>query len=546
MIGALLAAQILVAAPHTTIAYESVPPEVVRVQMFEWHTSRPGLPSGSDRTPGRVTVRGTPHRVYVVTFARADGSYLLDGPFSWPAGDGVRGIPQRWHRTLRGPVPDVAAVETSVEWIRADALPGPWPMCFRDDSRSWSCWGILPESRGVVLLPAGDGILWTTITSTAPAALRHAAWGRLLIVTDSAASPGLRIRFGRPVAPPAGRVAGIRLETASVAGARAVPLAPGSQWVVGDDVPAEAWVEIASQSGGPVYLALQDVADGAALVPLQITLSERRVIDGRVLGANGEAASGTLVTAFRLIEPPPVAGSPGLPRRVLAAESVADPEGRFRIDGLGEADYEAVAWHSQLGRASVALPPGGSEVVIHLRASGLARGRVLAGGRPVEGVDVISVPDAAAFTAASDITVVKGGDGRTGPDGRFIVMVVESGGGELRIGGGKYPVKRVPLPRPPVPVFDAGDVELGESIALTAAFDRDPGCDVRAAGPVGRTGLQVVLGARTAEGAYAFTLPESGLWEFSLACVGERRSLSPAAVPIGPAQAGKELRFVVR
>jgi hypothetical protein len=231
---------------------------------------------------------------------------------------------------------------------------------------------------------------------------------------------------------------------------------------------------------------------------------------------------------------------------VLAAETVADANGRFEIDGLGQADYEIVAWHSQLGRVSLAVPAAGSGIVMRLQAAGVARGRVVAGGRPVEGVDVISVPDAATFASAVDITAVKGGDARTGPDGRFSVIVADSGGGELRIGGGTHAVKRIALPRPPLPIFDAGDVDLGVSLNVVVVLDRDPQCMVRAAGPVGRSGLHVVLGERTGDGGYALTLPEAGLWEFTLACVGERRTLSPGAVQIGPAQAGKELRFVVR
>ena len=156
------------------------------------------------------------------------------------------------------------------------------------------------------------------------------------------------------------------------------------------------------------------------------------------------------------------------------------------------------------------------------------------------------MPDAAIFNAAPDITEAKGGDARTGPDGRFSIAVAVTGGGELRIGGGRYPVKRVPLPRPPVPVFDAGDVILGDSIPLLVILDRDPGCDVRAAGPVGRTGLQVVPGRPKSGTEHEFALPEPGLWEFTLVCRGEKRSLSPGAVQIRAADAGKEVRLAVR
>ena len=116
----------------------------------------------------------------------------------------------------------------------------------------------------------------------------------------------------------------------------------------------------------------------------------------------------------------------------------------------------------------------------------------------------------------------------------------------MRIGGGSHPVKRIPLPRFAVPVLDVGDVELGVALPITVLLDRDPGCDLRAAGPVGRTGLQVVPGTRTATATFDVVIPEEGLWEFTLGCRGEPRSLSPSLMRIGPAHAGKEVRMVVR
>jgi hypothetical protein len=291
---------------------------------------------------------------------------------------------------------------------------------------------------------------------------------------------------------------------------------------------------------------LRDAAAAPAALPLHVALGERRQLIGRTVSTNGEPAPGTLITVFRLIDPLPRESGRDLPRRVLAEEVTADDEGRFQLGALGDAEYEVVAWHSQLGRASVTLPSGATELVVPLRSSGIARGRVLVGGRPTEGVAVISVPDAALFGAAQDITDVKGGDARTGPDGRFVVTMAASGGGELRIGGGQYAVKRLPLPSPPVPVFDAGDVILADSIRVFVVLDRDPGCDVRAAGPVGRTGLQVVQGRRSSIDAHEFALPEPGLWAFTLLCRGERRSLSPSAVQVGATEAGKEIRLVVR
>jgi hypothetical protein len=433
-----------------------------------------------------------------------------------------------------------------MEWIQADVRDGPWPRCFREDARTWTCWGLVKENRGVIVMPDAARLWWAIVGPSNSTGLRSAGWGRLLVTTESAGAGNVRVILSHPVTPPVQRLRGFRLETAAVSGAQAVPLGGGSAWLSGTDVPPGSWAEVATDRSGPVYLSLRDIADGAVSVPLHVPLAPSRVVQGTVRGAAGEAAAQALVTVFRLIDPPPAQGSRSVPRRVFAAETVADGSGAFQVARIGEAEYEIVAWHARFGRASVPLGAAESEVAIHLRASGIARGRVLAGGRPADGVSVVSVPDAATFNAVQDITDVKGGDARTGPDGRFSVMVAAAGGGELRIGGGTYAVRRVPLPRPPLPVLDLGDIDLGTSIDVIVLLDRDPGCAVRAAGPAGRTGLQLVTGVPTGDGGFRVALPEAGLWEFGLVCAGGRRLLSPGAVQIGAPHAGKELRFQVR
>jgi hypothetical protein len=97
-----------------------------------------------------------------------------------------------------------------------------------------------------------------------------------------------------------------------------------------------------------------------------------------------------------------------------------------------------------------------------------------------------------------------------------------------------------------VPLFDAGDIDLGRAIRVTIVFDRDPGCDVRATGPVGRTGMQIVSGVRTPSGVFDVEIPEPGFWEFTLRCGQASGPLSPSVVEIGPSDSGKEVRMIVR
>ena len=233
------------------------------------------------------------------------------------------------------------------------------------------------------------------------------------------------------------------------------------------------------------------------------------------------------------------------PRRVLVGETLAKEYGTFEISGLGEADYELVAFHAQLGKAAVAIAPAQTEAILQLASAGVIRGRVVRGGRPVAGVDVVSVPDAAVFNAARDMTDAKGGDARTGADGRFQVAASAAGGGELRIGGGQYAVTRIALPRPVPPITDVGDIDLAPALEYTLVFDRDPGCPVQAVGPVGKVGLQMVAAVSAPDGSQKLRLPETGDWQFVLVCGNERRALVPNTIKIDAKEVGKELRFRV-
>ena len=436
------------------------------------------------------------------------------------------------------------------EWLSAGGDGADqWPRCFQSGARLMSCWGTPAGDPGVLLCRAGDRVWWTVVSRAAAPSLRSSRWGRLLVVSDGTGGPdGLRIRFGHPVSASSRRGAGLRLDTAVVAGAHATAVAPSAAWLSGDDVPASAWVEVRTLRAGPAYLSLQEVADGSSSLPLTMSLDEARGLDGRVVGARDVPASGALVTVFRLIDPPRPEGDMAKerPRRVLAAEATADAGGAFHVDGLGDADYEILAWHPQLGRASVSLPKTIGVIRVRLEAPGIVRGRVLAGGKPLAGVDVLSLPSPDAFTSADDLVDVKGGDTRTGTDGRFVVTAAASGGGELRVGGGTWPVRRVPLPRQPAPLLDLGDIDLGSPLEIAIVLDQESPCDVRATGPIGRSGLQVITAARTGPGLFRMLLPEPGLWAFGLLCGHEEHPIAPPLVHLGPANAGKEVRFSVR
>jgi hypothetical protein len=558
MRSAILALHLAVSLPAVThatvtaVSYGNIPPEVVRVSVHDWIDRAPPATAAGDveRQGGRVIVRATAGHRRIVRFARADGAYLIDGPFWWPETDGERALDRVWRRTIPVVSPEPIASAAPLEWVSGGPeRGGDWPRCFPMEERLWACWSVAAVDPGVIFCRAPDSIWWTVVSQGSAPDLRSSKWGRLLQVAEAYGdTAGLRVKFGRPARPSSQRVPGVRLDAAAVGGAQSTPVAPGVAWLSGADVPAEAWIEIRTNNSGPAYLALQDVAGGSPSLPIAARLEETRTVDGLAVGDREQRASGALVTLFRLIDPLPPAGGSSRenPRRVVMAETIADSGGEFHVDGVGEAEYEVVAWHSLLGRASAALPRRPGVFTIRLASPGTARGRVLRAGKPVAGVDIISFPAPEAFRTAEDPIDLKGGDARTGEDGRFAVMLAASGGGELRVGGGVFPIRRIPLPRAPAVVLDLGDIDVGTPLEIKIVLDQDSPCDIRATGPVGQSGLQILTGTRTGPGLFRMALPEPGLWAFVLQCGSQERPLSPPAVQLTPAHAGKEVRFAIR
>ena len=369
--------------------------------------------------------------------------------------------------------------------------------------------------------------------------LRSSTWGRLLIVPDAPSDPaGVRVTFAHPALSSSLRTPGVRLETAVVPRTQATPVAPGALWLAGEEVPARAWVEIRTTQAGPAYVPLQEVADGSPSLPLTVRLVESHLVSGVAVGAREEPGNSALVTLFRLIDPVPSPSTPSRekPRRVLAAETIADRDGAFHLDGLGDADYEIVAWHPQLGRASILVPRASAPIVIRLESPGTVRGRVVMAGKPLAQADVISLPSPDAFSGADDLVDLKGGDTRTGEDGRFAVMQAAGGGGELRVGGGTLPIRRIPLPRAPVPLLDLGDIDLGSP--LEARDRAGPGLRVRPARDRSDRSERPADRHGSADGAWAVSSRPSGSRTVGVrAPLWKRRAATGAGN--GPGNAGQ-------
>jgi hypothetical protein len=527
------------------LVYHDVPAEVSRITAYQWQPGGPVVPLVAPvlKSGAETTVTFVVSATVIVMFGRGDGSYVLDGPVTLSDAIVERTLDHVWRRTVTGSAPLGLASTPAIEWLSADGTTSlAWPACRWSTGGQWDCLGVPLDAGGVALAPYGSRVLSAVVTGETTPVLKATVWGRLIVVSDRD-GPGIpRLRFtAARASPPPQRARSVRLETTPLADVHAAILASGVAWLSGDASPPDAWIEIRSARSGPEYAALADVVQGPSSLAMRLTLDDRRDVIASVTTRRGDPAPGALVSVFRLIDPPQPSPAPGQPppRRVLAAEAIAEADGTVVLDGLGGADYEIVAWHAQLGRNAVRLERTADRVAIRLQPPGVARGRVLSAGRPATGVDVISVPDPAAYAAAEDPIDLKGGDTRTGADGRFAVALASGGGGELRVGGGSYAVTRVPLPRAPLPVVDLGDIELARGLTLSVTLDQDPGCDLRAAGPIGRSGLHIVTATRAGPGLFSIVLPEEGSWEVGLLCGRDERSLAPAVIRVtsdGPRQ----------
>jgi len=554
MIAAILAWHAVISSPFlSVVSYRQVPDGIVSVELFEWRNGvrpeRVRLPSEISVKDGVADIPCRPGDEIIVSFVRGDGAYLVDGPFACPLNDGGRRVDSLWRRTFRLRVPLGGQPPVDVTWLSAtDDRADGWPRCVWTGATA-ECWGVPIDARGVLTFGDSDRTYWTVLAGATPADFAGSAWARLVIVGNGSAAGKVVTSIAHAVPPRAERAAALRLDTAFVSDAHAMSVTANAVWIHGGQIPARSWIEVRGERTGAAYLALDEVALGPPTLPLWITLDEGRDVNGVALAGHGDVAAGTIVTLFRLIEPRPGPEGKRPPASVFAGERVADAVGAFHFGGLGDAEYEIVAWHPQFGRAVAAIPRGGGSIRIRLVSAGEVRGRVVASGKPLAGVDVFSLPDPDAYARAADLTDIKGGDGRTRADGRFVVSVAPGGGGEVRVGGGNYPIRRFPLPRAPLPTVDLGDIDLGSPIAVTIVLDRDPGCDVRATGPVGRAGLQVIVATRTGPGLFSVVFPEEGTWDVQLACGHDRRdeqALAPSVVTISRAIEGKELRFLVR
>ncbi len=490
---------------------------------------------------GRFVLPG-PAGVETVVLVRVPGrpGYLLEGPLRWPSEPATVAIDPEWRRTIRGRYPSGG----DLAWVSAGEAPR--VLCEWTLPETWECLGVPRSVAGIVVRVGAAGLFYSIVGALGPrkdvedVRTASAAWGRLVVIEDlhrseervqDGAIRARALRLYRPSARPGSRrfevVPDTRIHIDAIGG-RAL-------WITGPSDPTETWLELTVPDVGAGRIDVSELAAGPPDAVLPVALQPPIAVFGRVTGPLAVPAAGAIVSLYRFgIEMRSQDTKKMRRERIAVGEQRTDEDGVFTFSDLPAERYELLAVHSAYGRAVKIIEPHTGEVQLRLEPPPVIEGRVLRGGAPQVGVDVVFVPDLAAFAAAEDPTDLRGGETETDADGRFRVFAAIAGTGELKIGSAPNAIKRVPLPAAEAlpPVTELGDIELDVGAAVAVVFEEARECAPIFTGPVGRTGLTVVRSTRLGPAMFSATLPEPGRWNIVALCGGRERRVVPSAIDV--------------
>lgn len=315
---------------------------------------------------------------------------------------------------------------------------------------------------------------------------------------------------------------GLGIDAADAIGARLDVRAPGA---------ATLRIPLAELRGSPTVVA-------------DVVLRPEDIIEGSVKSL-GALVEGAIVTLARLIETPGILKDEERPREWVG-EVTTGADGSFRFGGLDRGKYELVALHAAAGRARLVVTPPAFPRVL-LMPPPVARGRVLRAGVPVQGATVTAAPAFESLSDAANPLMLMAQPAKTMGDGRFEVMLPESGrvmmtieadGAALRVDLGEVPGASSAL--------ELGDITLEPPIDVDVWLDLPQSCRVLAAGPAGTPGLSVVPLVAVQPGRWTLRTPLPGRWVVEAACGAQEIALQPALIDVRPNRREPVMLKVVR
>lgn len=426
----------------------------------------------------------------------------------------------RWLRSI-----DVPA-GVGLTWL--GVAEGEFVECVRSGDGA-RCWFVPVTSAGIIVsqveprfqfiaVPSGDwggGAPW-----------QQADWGRLVRARSPAGQVSAAVVALRDALK---QGAGSLKEVRPAAGISLLRLGPETFWLHGAMTP-DMLLELRGVGAATTRVPLAAAVSAGPAI-LDVVLQHQEVITGEVRNA-GSSVQGATVLLSRLLDVQGVPVRDEERPRERAGEAVTGPTGEFRFDGLGVGKYEIHALHPSLGRARVVVTAT-SHARLQLQPRAVVRGKVLRHGIPVAGAVVQVLPSIDAVTTARDPATLSSGAVRSDALGRFEAIAPDEGRVTLSVTADSGAVRidigdAAALPN----VTDVGEIKLEEPLAVEVLVELPNGCELRAAGPMGTSGLTTVTALPSGRGRWGLTLPHPGRWLVAGICPGREIALEPALITV--------------
>ncbi len=467
--------------------------------------------------------------------------YLFLYPIlAWAIGNGAAAqAPGR----VTGPIPLTLRSAARALWIAASP-DAESVRCDVSAPHEWSCDGLLPDARGLVVL-VGDGAVATLgvgLSGLRADAATVAKWGRVVHVTAGGAAPedlhDLELTTWKPersrARPQTRRFAPIRDDDVQT-----VRVSETTFWVSGNAVDPDAFVALEGPAIGRSRLSTLRLSEGVPDDPIFLPATTAVTIGGHVHGPHGEDAGGADVELFELLDSRQIGDA--MPEQLdertplLRGWSVtASPDGSFQFDRVSIGPLRIAASHSSFGSGGVWVGLVGPAVDITLTPAPRAKARVLRHGLPVPAARVRFLPDPDAWAASVDPMDHVTEETRTKDDGTFALPLPRKPTGTIQVLLDDGTGVRVAVPN----LQTTGDVLLGDLTVpdprrLVVRLLDGVACDLLAVGPLGALGLKVVR-ATSRTGVYELELPDAGSWALNAECRGVVYEIEPPVVALPP------------
>jgi hypothetical protein len=435
---------------------------------------------------------------------------------------------------IDGAIPSDVGAPARIVWVPIDARSAD-VRCDIIPPAAWSCDGVAPDTRGIVVMVGNDGMAARAV-GVATIDPATTVWGRIVYVTPGELAPeelrNLSLSAFKPRRPHV-RQQTRRFEAAQDDDVHVTKVSETTFWVGGSGADPDGFVALAGPGIGDLRVPTRLFSEGAPEDPVFVAARAGASIAGRVYGIHGDDADGAEVELWEPLRPDePRERLDDITAAIRRAEIRAGRDGSFRFDRVGEGPMLLAASHGTLGAARRWITNAAQPVDLELTPRPRATGRVLKRGLPAASALIRFVPDADAFAASVDPRDHVTQEVRTANDGTFSLPLPPKHAGAIQIVLDDGSVARVVLTSAPIKTERAlGDIAVPDGAHLTVRVLDSAGCGVVAVGPLGMLGLTTVRAA-SVSGVYELDLPEAGVWSLAAECGRAVIGIEPPVVVV--------------